>query len=117
MLTLAPFIIIAIIIPIIILVLNIIISEKSNISQEKITPFECGFSPFKKARRAFSLRFFITTLIFLIFDVEVAVLLPIRIIFKITNINYILISALLVTLILLLGLLHEWKIGALNWIS
>ena len=117
MLTLAPLIIISIIIPFIILSLNIFIREKSIIAQEKITPFECGFSPFKKARRAFSLRFFITTLIFLIFDVEVAVLLPIRIIIKISNINYLLPTAILVTLILLLGLLHEWNNGALKWIS
>ena len=116
MLTLTPLIILSILISFIILTLNIFIREKSIINQEKITPFECGFSPFKKARRAFSLRFFITTLIFLIFDVEVAVLLPISIILKITNIRYIIITAILVTLILLLGLLHEWKNGALNWV-
>lgn len=117
MLILTPFIIIAIIIPIIIYLLNFLIREKSLKEQEKISPFECGFSPFKKARRAFSLRFFITTLIFLIFDVEVAILLPIGIIIKISNFTTLLITALLVTIILLLGLLHEWKIGALKWIS
>ena len=62
MLTLAPFIIIAIIIPIIILVLNIIISEKSNISQEKITPFECGFDPKDSARLPISIRFFLSVI-------------------------------------------------------
>jgi len=107
MLILTPFIIIAVIIPLVIYLLNFVIREKSLKEQEKITPFECGFSPFKKARRAFSIRFFITTLIFLIFDVEVAILLPVGIIIKISNFIYLIITALLVTIILLLGLLHE----------
>jgi NADH:ubiquinone oxidoreductase subunit 3 (subunit A) len=50
--------------------------EKQAI-KEKNNPFECGFDPNHKMRAAFSLRFFILTIIFLIFDVEVASILPI----------------------------------------
>lgn len=101
----------------IIILLTLILREKSLKEREKITPFECGFSPFKKARRPFSIRFFITTLIFLIFDIEIALLLPLGILSKSTN-NMITYSlGFIVTLILILGLLHEWKQGALNWVD
>lgn len=102
---------------IILVILTTALSEKSIKEREKITPFECGFSPYKKARRPFSLRFFITTLIFLIFDIEIALVLPIGILVKISNHNFWLITSILIVAILLIGLLHEWKNGALNWIK
>lgn len=100
-------ILVALLISLIIILLTIFLSEKSNKEREKITPFECGFSPFKKARRPFSIRFFLTTLIFLIFDIEVALLLPLGILTKISNSINLLITRILITLILLVGLLHE----------
>lgn len=101
----------------IILNLAFLLREKSSKEREKITPFECGFSPFKKARSPFSLRFFVTTLIFLIFDIEIALLLPLGLLAKLTDPFLIINIGLIVTVILLLGLLHEWKQGALNWVE
>ena len=106
----------ALIISIIVIIIAILVSEKSKKEREKFTPFECGFSPFKKARRPFSIRFFITTLIFLIFDIELALLIPLGILIKISSTFNLLILRLIVTAILLFGLLHEWKQGVLNWI-
>nr|QFX74888.1 NADH dehydrogenase subunit 3 [Pleonexes koreana] len=107
---------VALLMSLIIILLAIFLSEKSNKEREKMTPFECGFSPFKKARSPFSIRFFLTTLIFLIFDIEVALLLPLGILTKISNSMNLLITSMLITLILLVGLLHEWKQGVLNWL-
>jgi len=98
-------------------IITYLLREKSIKEREKITPFECGFSPYKKARRPFSLRFFVTTLIFLIFDIEIALVVPIGILIKISNYNFWVITRILVIFILLVGLLHEWKNGALNWIK
>nr|YP_009525979.1 NADH dehydrogenase subunit 3 [Pseudocrangonyx daejeonensis]AXT17548.1 NADH dehydrogenase subunit 3 [Pseudocrangonyx daejeonensis] len=91
------------------------ISSKHTKSKETRSPYECGFDPQKKARSPFSLRFFHITLIFLIFEVEIALLLPL---------GYLLnqpllppsVGGLIVTLILLVGVVHEWKQGALNWL-
>ncbi len=92
-----------------------LLSKKSFSDREKISPFECGFDPINSSRIPFSIRFFLITIIFLIFDVEIALILPIIIIFKFSNIIWWTITSLIFILILLIGLIHEWNQGALNW--
>nr|YP_010526597.1 NADH dehydrogenase subunit 3 [Megaxyela euchroma]UXP85889.1 NADH dehydrogenase subunit 3 [Megaxyela euchroma] len=92
-----------------------ILSKKSMTDREKCSPFECGFDPKSSARLPFSLRFFLIAVIFLIFDVEIALLLPMVIVMPLSNMkNWICVSILFI-LILLLGLYHEWNEGSLNW--
>nr|QLY89697.1 NADH dehydrogenase subunit 3 [Ladona fulva] len=92
-----------------------ILSKKSIIDREKSSPFECGFDPFNKSRIPFSLRFFLIAVIFLIFDVEIAILLPmIESLFTSSIMSW---STVTITfiVILLVGLYHEWNQGALEW--
>nr|YP_008854778.1 NADH dehydrogenase subunit 3 [Diabrotica barberi]AHA51727.1 NADH dehydrogenase subunit 3 [Diabrotica barberi] len=99
---------------ILVIMLNLI-SKKTFYDREKNSPFECGFDPKTSARLPFSLHFFLIAIIFLIFDVEITLLLPFIMIFKISNIlNYSIIIAFFI-MILLLGVYHEWNQGALNW--
>nr|QWB85787.1 NADH dehydrogenase subunit 3 [Philus antennatus]QWB85954.1 NADH dehydrogenase subunit 3 [Philus antennatus] len=107
-------IIIMIIILIMILIINLL-TKKTFYDREKSSPFECGFNPKSNARLPFSLQFFLIAVIFLIFDVEITLLLPMIITMKTSNImSYSIITTFFV-LILLIGLYHEWNQGALNW--
>nr|AFU50200.1 NADH dehydrogenase subunit 3 [Phaedon armoraciae] len=99
----------------ILIILVNLISKKTFMDREKSSPFECGFDPKSSARLPFSLQFFLIAVIFLIFDVEITLLLPMILMLKFTNIfQYSLIFSFFL-LILLIGLYHEWNQGALNW--
>nr|APX40726.1 NADH dehydrogenase subunit 3 [Longitarsus rutilus] len=103
-----------IILSILIMILNFI-SKKTFYDREKSSPFECGFDPKTSARLPFSLHFFLISIIFLIFDVEITLLLPLILTMKISNLwNYSYIMIIFIS-ILLIGLFHEWNQGALNW--
>nr|YP_009353577.1 NADH dehydrogenase subunit 3 [Ellobium chinense]AQX92064.1 NADH dehydrogenase subunit 3 [Ellobium chinense] len=90
---------------------------KSSEFEEKMTPFECGFEPLSQMRSPFSTRFFILVVLFLIFDVEVALLFPV--LSMIISLSTPLVGwALMIFLsILLFGLFHEWAEGAIDWVS
>nr|QNE85459.1 NADH dehydrogenase subunit 3 [Morinia doronici] len=102
-------------ITIVVMLLASMLSKKTLTDREKSSPFECGFDPKSSARIPFSIRFFLIAIIFLIFDVEIALILPIILILKISNLFMWTISTLIFILILLLGLYHEWNQGMLNW--
>nr|UFZ13948.1 NADH dehydrogenase subunit 3 [Taeniochauliodes attenuatus] len=99
----------------IMMVLASIISKKTFNDREKLSPFECGFDPKSSARMMFSLRFFLIAMIFLIFDVEIALLMPFLYIMNYSNLWMWSLTSFMFLLILLIGLYHEWNQGALKW--
>nr|YP_010145963.1 NADH dehydrogenase subunit 3 [Gryllus veletis]QQO79807.1 NADH dehydrogenase subunit 3 [Gryllus veletis] len=99
----------------ILMLLSMILSKKTMLDREKISPFECGFDPKSSARLPFSLRFFLIAIIFLIFDVEIALIMPTVIIQLSSNPLQWLFTLMFFIIILLLGLYHEWNQGALQW--
>nr|YP_010686231.1 dehydrogenase subunit 3 [Longzhouacris mirabilis]WAX39735.1 dehydrogenase subunit 3 [Longzhouacris mirabilis] len=115
MMTLSTTILISIIIPLIIMMIATMLSKKLINDREKSSPFECGFDPKNSARMPFSLRFYLIAMIFLIFDVEIALILPIVNIMKTSSILIWTLSSMFFMVILLAGLYHEWNQGALNW--
>nr|YP_009453522.1 NADH dehydrogenase subunit 3 [Ectropis obliqua]ARR28322.1 NADH dehydrogenase subunit 3 [Ectropis obliqua] len=99
----------------IMMMLSIILSKKTFTDREKSSPFECGFDPKSSARIPFSLHFFLITMIFLIFDVEIALIFPIIKLFKLVNFMIWMKISFFFFFILLLGLYHEWNQNMLNW--
>nr|ALO76757.1 NADH deshydrogenase subunit 3 [Acmaeodera sp. RUGACM01] len=91
------------------------LSMKTFSDREKNSPFECGFDPKSSARTPFSLQFFLIAAIFLVFDVEITLLMPLIVIMNSSNLMNFLIIASIFIFILLIGLYHEWKQGALTW--
>nr|QID04138.1 NADH dehydrogenase subunit 3 [Dacus ciliatus] len=98
-----------------VMMLASILSKKALADREKCSPFECGFDPKSSSRLPFSLRFFLITIIFLIFDVEIALILPMILIISSSNILIWTSTSIIFIIILIIGLYHEWNQGMLNW--
>nr|UWT52296.1 NADH dehydrogenase subunit 3 [Neomphalidae sp. Hatoma] len=92
-----------------------LISKQAMADREKSSPFECGFDPVSSARVPFSLRFFLLAVIFLIFDVEIVLLIPAVSFFSLSSNIMSVVGVLMFLIILIWGLFHEWNEGSLNW--
>jgi len=75
--------------------------------REKRTPFECGFDPKDKARLPFSTRFFLLAVIFLVFDIEIVLLMPSPLIFGFNPNREFLFSLAIFLVVLTAGTFHE----------
>nr|YP_009227792.1 NADH dehydrogenase subunit 3 [Ictalurus cf. pricei USON-01120-1]AHZ57965.1 NADH dehydrogenase subunit 3 [Ictalurus cf. pricei USON-01120-1] len=82
---------------------------------EKLSPYECGFDPLGSARLPFSLRFFLVAILFLLFDLEIALLLPLPWGNQLLSPTYTLLWATTILILLTLGLVYEWVQGGLEW--
>nr|QUO98241.1 NADH dehydrogenase subunit 3 [Otocinclus affinis] len=82
---------------------------------EKLSPYECGFDPLGSARLPFSLRFFLVAILFLLFDLEIALLLPLPWGNQLPNPTDTLLLASAILILLTLGLIYEWIQGGLEW--
>ena len=81
---------------------------------EKLSAYECGFNAFDDARMKFDIRFYLVSLLFIIFDLEVAFLFPWAASFK--RIGHLGFWSMIVFLgVLTVGFVYEWKKGALEW--
>nr|YP_788137.1 NADH dehydrogenase subunit 3 [Verasper moseri]ABI98720.1 NADH dehydrogenase subunit 3 [Verasper moseri]BCM23664.1 NADH dehydrogenase subunit 3 [Verasper moseri] len=82
---------------------------------EKLSPYECGFDPMGSARLPFSLRFFLIAILFLLFDLEIALLLPLPWGDQLASPLLTFTWATAVLALLTLGLIYEWVQGGLEW--
>jgi NADH-quinone oxidoreductase subunit A len=81
---------------------------------EKLSPYECGFPPFDDARMRFDARFYLVSLLFIIFDLEVAFLFPWAIVFH--DLGALGFWSMMIFLaVLTVGFVYEWNKGALEW--
>jgi NADH:ubiquinone oxidoreductase subunit 3 (subunit A) len=81
---------------------------------EKNSPYECGFNPFDDAREPFEIQFYLVSILFIIFDLEISFLIPWVVVFRFVGL--IGLNLMLFFFILLsLGFLYEFYKGALDW--
>ena len=86
----------------------------SSPDPEKLSAYECGFNAFDDARMKFDVRFYLVSLLFIIFDLEVAFLFPWAITLGDTGI-FAFWSMMVFLGVLTVGFIYEWKKGALEW--
>jgi NADH-quinone oxidoreductase subunit A len=85
-----------------------------NPDPEKLSAYECGFNAFDDARMKFDVRFYLVSILFIIFDLEVAFLFPWAVSFS--EIGMLGFWSMMVFLaVLTIGFIYEWKKGALEW--
>nr|WNH22395.1 NADH dehydrogenase subunit 3 [Harengula humeralis] len=88
---------------------------QANPDAEKVSPYECGFDPLGSARLPFSMRFFLVAILFLLFDLEIALLLPLpwadQMADPLTTVK----CTSIIIVLLTIGLVYEWTQGGLEW--
>jgi NADH-quinone oxidoreductase subunit A len=81
---------------------------------EKNSPYECGFEAFEDARMKFDVRYYLVAILFILFDLEIAFLIPWAVAFA--DIGSIGFWAGVIFLVdLLVGFVYAWQKGALDW--
>lgn len=85
-----------------------------NPDPEKVSAYECGFNAFDDARMKFDVRFYLVSILFIIFDLEIAFLFPWAVAFKEIG-AFGFWSMMLFLAVLTIGFIYEWKKGALEW--
>ena len=97
-----------------ILILAAVVLAVRNPDPEKVSAYECGFNAFDDARMKFDVRFYLVSILFIIFHLEVAFLFPCAVAFK--DISMVGFWSMMVFLgVLTIGFAYEWKKGALEW--
>ena len=83
-------------------------------SDEKLSPYECGFEAFDDSRMKFDVRYYLVAILFIIFDLEIAFLFPWAVSLDTVG-KFGLLAMALFLAILVVGFIYEWKKGALEW--
>ena len=98
----------------IVLILAAVVLAVRNPDPEKVSAYECGFNAFDDARMKFDVRFYLVSILFIIFDLEIAFLFPWAVAFK--DLSDVAFWSMMVFLgVLTLGFAYEWRKGAMDW--
>jgi NADH-quinone oxidoreductase subunit A len=81
---------------------------------QKLSTYECGFEPFDGARAPFDVRFYLVAILFIIFDLETAFLVPWALVFRDLGMAGMVVMFVFLFL-LTVGFVYEWKKGGLEW--
>jgi len=108
------FLILSLLLAIIIYVASyFLVTQKYDV--EKVSTYECGFDPFDEDTRGkFDVRFYLVSILFIVFDIEVTYLFPWAVCLSVMDFFGFFVMFLFL-FVLTLGFLYEWKKGALDW--
>ena len=95
-------------------VLLSLVAGRQRPDPEKLSAYECGFPSFEDARGRFDVRFYLVSILFIIFDLEVAFLFPWAVAFKEVGV-FGFWSMMVFLAVLTIGFTYEWRKGALEW--
>ncbi len=98
---------------VILLLVNTVLAVNKPYS-EKVSPYECGFTPLGDARQKFSVQFYLVAILFIVFDLEVLFLFPFAVsLYEISTMGFWVVIFFLI--ILTIGFVYEWSKGALKF--
>ncbi|MEX3016285.1 NADH-quinone oxidoreductase subunit A [Gymnodinialimonas hymeniacidonis] len=97
-----------------VLMLSAVVLAVRNPDPEKVSAYECGFNAFDDARMKFDVRFYLVSILFIIFDLEIAFLFPWATAFPDLS-DTAFWSMMVFLAVLTIGFAYEWKKGALEW--
>lgn len=104
-------------IPVLVLAL-LLINQFTAVSKpysEKVSPYECGFTPLGDARQKFSIQFYLVAILFIVFDIEVLFLFPFAVtLYEVSLVGFWM--AIVFLIILTIGFVYEWSKGALKFV-
>ena len=96
------------------LILAAVVLAVRNPDPEKVSAYECGFNAFDDARMKFDVRFYLVSILFIIFDLEVAFLFPWAVAFgEMSMVGFW--SMMVFLAVLPVGYAYEWEKGGLEW--
>src|SRR5262245_34534097 len=116
-LPIAIFMGIALVVGVLFIVLPLVLAPKAP-DAEKLSAYECGFPAFEDSRMKFDIRFYLVSILFIIFDLEVAFLFPWAVtLMKMEHAGQVLAFGAMMLFLgeLALGYVYVWKKGALEW--
>jgi NADH-quinone oxidoreductase subunit A len=103
-------------IPVLVLAL-LVINQFTAVNKpysEKVSPYECGFTPLGDSRQKFSIQFYLVAILFIVFDIEVLFLFPFAVtLYEVSLLGFWI--AIIFLIVLTIGFIYEWSKGALKF--
>jgi|SRR5208283_4625542 len=101
----------------VVIIASVAFGQRAKHSKTKDSPYECGIKSEGMAHTRFSVKFFVTALLFMLFDLEVVILVPWTFVYREFLHQHIpiVLPVLFFVFVLVLGLFYEIRKGALEW--
>jgi NADH-quinone oxidoreductase subunit A len=96
-----------------VMVLTTILGPKKP-TPEKLAPYECGLQEIEAPKRRFPVKYLLTGMLFIVFDIEIVSFYPLAILLHQLKV-FGLIELLIFLLILMIGYIYVWRKGAFTW--